>query len=63
MQDYSLGNRPSYVYSSKDWSPLTYEDGKNSKDQLEVYLASKKLSEEAAWKFVEEKKPGFTLST
>jgi hypothetical protein len=28
-----------------------------------VYVASKKLAEEAAWRFLETEKPGFTLTT
>jgi nucleoside-diphosphate-sugar epimerase len=48
------------TYTSESWNPIT-------KEQIEGpilgYLGSKKLAEEAAWKFVEEKKPGFDLVT
>lgn len=30
---------------------------------MPVYAASKTLSEKEAWKFMDEKKPGFTLNT
>ncbi|ORY92558.1 NAD-P-binding protein [Leucosporidium creatinivorum] len=63
LQDYAKGVRPGYTYSIADWCPLTYEDGKNATDQLMVYVASKKLAEEAAWRFMETEKPSFTLST
>lgn len=35
----------------------------NATDQLLVYVASKKLAEEAAWLFMETEKPSFTLTT
>ncbi|CAK9441950.1 uncharacterized protein LODBEIA_P57780 [Lodderomyces beijingensis] len=46
-------------YSDDDWSPLTFEDGK--KDGWSAYFVSKKINEQLAWKFMEEKKPHFDL--
>jgi nucleoside-diphosphate-sugar epimerase len=63
LQDYRKGNRPGYTYSTRDWCPLTYEEAKVTEDQLLVYVASKKLAESAAWKFIEEEEPNFTLAT
>ncbi|GAA6007722.1 hypothetical protein JCM10207_004853 [Rhodosporidiobolus poonsookiae] len=63
MQDYHQGEAHDYTYSERDWCPLTWDEAKTSKDQTLVYVASKKFAEEAAWKFVEERKPGFSLTT
>ena len=49
------------VYSESNWNPVTYEEGIN--DRSETYRASKTLAERAAWKFVEDEKPNFALST
>ncbi|GAA6027616.1 hypothetical protein JCM8097_007948 [Rhodosporidiobolus ruineniae] len=63
MQDYHQGLRPGYRYGEDDWCPLTWEEAKTSEDQSLVYVASKAYSERAAWDFVEEKKPNFSLTT
>ncbi|KAH9220878.1 dihydroflavonol-4-reductase [Leptodontidium sp. 2 PMI_412] len=49
------------VYTSKDWNPITMEQAL-SDGQL-AYMGSKTFAEKAAWDFVEDKKPGFTLAT
>lgn len=59
--DLSKGVRPGYVYSEKDFNPATYDEGKNG-NAVFAYCASKTLAEKAAWNFVEEKKPRFTVS-
>lgn len=59
--DLSKGIRPGYVYSEKDFNPATYDEGKNGSG-IFAYCASKVLAEKAAWKFVEEKQPRFTVS-
>ncbi|KAJ1302521.1 hypothetical protein OPQ81_002838 [Rhizoctonia solani] len=59
--DLSKGDRPGYVYSEKDWNPITYEE--SLKDPVSGYFGSKKLAEKAAWDFVEREKPGFELTT
>lgn len=59
--DLTKGNRPGYVYSEKDWNPVTYEQ--SQKDAVAGYYGSKKLAEKAAWEFVEAEKPRFDLVT
>ncbi|KAG8875348.1 hypothetical protein FRB97_005186, partial [Tulasnella sp. 331] len=59
--DLYKGNRPGYTYTEKDWSPVTYEQG--CTDGRMGYCASKKLAELAAWDFMRDKKPRFTLTT
>ncbi|CAE6455829.1 unnamed protein product [Rhizoctonia solani] len=59
--DRSKGNRPGYVYSEKDWNPISYEE--SQKDPVTGYYGSKKLAEKAAWDFIETEKPHFELTT
>jgi nucleoside-diphosphate-sugar epimerase len=59
--DAAKGVWPGHVYSEKDWNPVTLEEA--TRDPSTGYRASKKLAEESAWRFVEEEKPGFTIST
>ena len=56
------GLAPGYTYTSKDWNPITYEEGKNS-NWMVAYQASKKLAEKAAWDCIENDKPHFDLVT
>ncbi|KAF7179614.1 hypothetical protein CNMCM7691_008662 [Aspergillus felis] len=49
------------VYTSDYWNPITMEQALTS-DQL-AYVGSKKFAEKAAWDFVENENPVFTLST
>jgi len=57
----SKGAWPGHTYSEDDWNPMTLED---IKGVIPLgYRASKTFAERAAWKYVEEEKPGFTLST
>ncbi|KIO20273.1 hypothetical protein M407DRAFT_220840 [Tulasnella calospora MUT 4182] len=55
------GTWPGKVYTEADWNPTTREEG--LKDTFSGYYASKTLAEQAAWDFVKEKNPGFTLTT
>jgi nucleoside-diphosphate-sugar epimerase len=55
------GAWPGHVYSEADWNPVTVEEA--TRDPSTGYRASKTLAEKAAWKFVEEEKPNFTIST
>ncbi|KAG8916236.1 methylglyoxal reductase (NADPH-dependent) gre2 [Tulasnella sp. 417] len=55
------GTWPGKVYTEADWNPTTREEG--LKDVASGYYASKTLAEQAAWDFVKEKKPSFTLTT
>ena len=62
--DPSKSPRPGYVYTEKDWSPITYEQGVAAKDDpLTAYRASKVCAEQAAWNFIEQNKPAFTIAT
>ncbi|KAF8608357.1 dihydroflavonol-4-reductase [Ceratobasidium sp. AG-I] len=61
LSDVTKGDRPGYVYSEKDWNPLTFEQ---SQSNVWVgYVGSKALAEKAAWDFIENEKPGFDLVT
>jgi len=59
--DGSQGNRPGYVYSAKDWNPLTYEDGKTTTVAPVAYRASKVLAEKTAWDFLEKEGKNVTF--
>ncbi|EGV64828.1 hypothetical protein PSN45_005174 [Yamadazyma tenuis] len=61
VYDASKGLQPDYVYTEKEFSPLTWEDGANTKDVSLAYRASKIVAEKAAWQFMEEKNPQFDL--
>ncbi|BGP15806.1 hypothetical protein JCM10213_005712 [Rhodosporidiobolus nylandii] len=63
MSDYKKGLNPGKRYTEEDWCPLTWEEAKRSDDQTLVYVASKVHAEKAAWRFVEEEKPAFSLTT
>lgn len=49
------------TYTEADWSPLTLEDAYSN--GVLAYAASKAFAERAAWDFVAENKPNFSLST
>ncbi|MCJ1467141.1 hypothetical protein MMC07_005763 [Pseudocyphellaria aurata] len=49
-------------YTEEDWNPVTAASAIESKDALLGYCASKKLSEEAAWQFIADRKPSFDLT-
>ena len=56
-------HRPGYTYTEADWNPLTYEEACQRSDFDPVYTASKKLAEEAAWKFMRAGNRHFDLVT
>jgi len=58
--DYSTGLRPGYVYSEKDWNPMTKAE---AKDPIAAYNVSKVLAEKAAFDFVKNEKPNFSVAT
>lgn len=62
IMDLNKGMWPGHVYSEADWNPVTYEEAKNGPGPV-AYCASKVFAEKAAYKYVEEKKPNFTVST
>ncbi|KHN97072.1 NAD(P)-binding domain protein [Metarhizium album ARSEF 1941] len=61
IYDAAAGPSPEKTYTSKDWSPLTYEDGVNASNAPTAYRASKAAAEKAAWDFMSERKPAFDL--
>jgi nucleoside-diphosphate-sugar epimerase len=52
---------PEHTYSEADWNPITNEEALS--DPSFGYGGSKTFAEQAAWKFVEENKPNFSLTT
>jgi nucleoside-diphosphate-sugar epimerase len=54
IYDAAKGAQPSKVYTAKDWSPLTYEDGVNAPNPAVAYRASKAVGERAAWKWMDD---------
>ncbi|KAI0097354.1 3-beta hydroxysteroid dehydrogenase/isomerase family protein [Nemania sp. FL0031] len=59
MVDY--GKPLTHIYSETDWNPITQEQAYSSAPF--AYLASKTFAEKAAWAFVENEHPNFTLTT
>ncbi|KAG9099779.1 methylglyoxal reductase (NADPH-dependent) gre2 [Ceratobasidium sp. 370] len=59
--DRSKGFRPGYVYTDKDWNPVTLEAGLG--EVRLGYSASKTHAEKAAWEFMKTQQPGFGLTT
>jgi len=55
------GNYPGYVYSEKDWNPITKEEGISGNAQA-GYRASKTFAEKLGWDFVKEKKRHFEIA-
>lgn len=62
MADFSKGLWPGHVYNETDWNNIPYDYAKSS-DPVVAYCASKALAEKAAWKFAEESKPHFEITT
>ncbi|KAH8817239.1 hypothetical protein F5884DRAFT_722231 [Xylogone sp. PMI_703] len=61
--DAAAGPSPGRIWTEDDWSPLTYDDGKNAPIAPAAYRASKKLAEKAAWDYIEKEKPQWDLVT
>ncbi|KAI1477453.1 hypothetical protein K445DRAFT_341194 [Daldinia sp. EC12] len=59
MVDY--GKPMTHIYTEADWNPITEEQAYSSAPF--AYLASKTFSEKAAWDFMKDEKPGFSLTT
>lgn len=49
------------LYVADDWNPVTLEDA--LRDNVQAYRASKTFAEKAAWDYVAQHKPHFTIST
>ncbi|KAL5598241.1 hypothetical protein FOBRF1_012034 [Fusarium oxysporum] len=56
----TMKNHPD-IYTENHWNPVTYEEA--ASNPTDGYRGSKTFAEKAAWKFVEEEKPNFTLAT
>ncbi|GAA5978589.1 hypothetical protein JCM11641_002780 [Rhodosporidiobolus odoratus] len=57
---------PVYTFTEKDWneySPAQVEQHGAQTEPGQSYRASKTLAERAAWKFIEQEKPGFDITT
>ncbi|GAB7363644.1 hypothetical protein MBLNU230_g4214t1 [Neophaeotheca triangularis] len=55
------GTRPGHTYSEADWNPVTHEQA--LQNPANGYRASKTFAERAAFDFVEQEKPNFSIST
>lgn len=62
IYDAAKGLQPHKVYTEKEFSPLTYEDGVNAKDPGMAYRASKSVAEKAAWDFIKQQDANFDIS-
>lgn len=60
--DMSHGARPGYVYTENDWNPETFDKAKAA-DGATAYCASKALAEKAAFDFVANEQPQFSITT
>ncbi|KAG8932413.1 methylglyoxal reductase (NADPH-dependent) gre2 [Tulasnella sp. 417] len=59
--NFRTGAAPGYVYTEDDWCPAEWDEAIAS--PYVGYLASKTWAERAAWDFVKDRKPRFTLTT
>ncbi|KAJ5691690.1 hypothetical protein N7488_012425 [Penicillium malachiteum] len=63
VYDADMGLQPGRIYTERDWSPLTYEDGVNAAAVPIAYRASKVVAERAAWDFVRDNPVQYQLVT
>ncbi|KAL2809069.1 MFS general substrate transporter [Aspergillus granulosus] len=63
VYDADKGSQPGKVYTEEDWSPLSYEAGRDAGAVPIAYRASKVVAERAAWEFVAKHDVGYTLVT
>ncbi|KAK1675024.1 dihydroflavonol-4-reductase [Colletotrichum godetiae] len=61
MMDVSKGLWPGHTYDESDWNPITMEQALQSPGA--GYSASKKFAEKAAWDFLANESPAFSIST
>lgn len=61
MVDPSKGIGPEIVYSESNWSPITLDQALQNPGN--GYRASKAFAEKAAWDFVRQETPNFTVTT
>jgi nucleoside-diphosphate-sugar epimerase len=55
------GNWPEHTYSEEDWNPITTSQA--IENPANGYRASKTFAERAAWDFLENEKPNFSIAT
>ncbi|TKA26101.1 hypothetical protein B0A50_04597 [Salinomyces thailandicus] len=55
------GTWPEHTYSEADWNPISAEQA--VENPANGYRASKTFAEKAAWEFVEQEKPNFSIAT
>jgi nucleoside-diphosphate-sugar epimerase len=61
IYDFDAGPQPGKTYTSRDWSPLTYDDGVNAASAPVAYRASKAAAERAARHWHQQHDPHFDL--
>lgn len=61
LTSYADAADPKVTLNEDSWNGITWEEG--LKDNRNGYAASKTFAERTAWKFVEDEKPLFTLTT
>ncbi|KAF4442935.1 hypothetical protein F53441_11579 [Fusarium austroafricanum] len=54
IYDAAKGLQPGKIYTAKDWSPLTYEDGVKAPAAAVAYRAAKTVAEKVAWKWMDD---------
>lgn len=62
-QDPSKGADVGFTRTAATWSSFEWDAMVKEEVPIVVYLGSKQFAEQAAWKFVEERKPAFRLTT
>lgn len=62
ISDLAKGPWPEHTYTEKDWNPVTWDEAKTGNGPT-AYCASKTFAEKAAYDFVENQKPHFSIST
>lgn len=60
IMDVAQMGKRDFIHTEETWNPITWD---NVTNEIEAYLASKKLAEELARNFVKENKVNFSLST
>lgn len=60
--DAANGLRPGYTYTEADWNPVTWDEAKSGAGGT-AYMGSKTFAEKAAWDFVKNEKPEFSVAT
>ena len=62
-QDPAKGADVGFTRTAATWSQFKWDDMVKEEVPIVVYLGSKQFAEEAAWKFMQDEKPAFRLTT